>query len=83
MKNQKPIDVITGTQFDKIFDDNKEDILQYCDTDNIIQPNLEIKKVNVDFTVWMVNALDRRAKKLNISRQSVIKQIINNAIEND
>lgn len=31
------------------------------------------KRVNVDFPAWMVESLDREAKKLGITRQSIIK----------
>lgn len=31
------------------------------------------KRVNVDFPAWMVDSLDREARKLGVTRQSVIK----------
>jgi hypothetical protein len=31
------------------------------------------KRVNVDFPKWMVESLDREARKLGVTRQSVIK----------
>ena len=31
------------------------------------------KRVNVDFTTWMIESLDREARKLGVTRQSVIK----------
>lgn len=31
------------------------------------------KRVNVDFPTWMVESLDREARKLGVTRQSVIK----------
>jgi len=31
------------------------------------------KRVNVDFPTWMIDALDREASKLGVTRQSVIK----------
>ncbi len=31
------------------------------------------KRVNVDFPAWMVESLDREAKKLGVTRQSIIK----------
>jgi hypothetical protein len=33
-------------EFDKIFDDNKEDIIEYLDLSTIRRPNLEPKKMN-------------------------------------
>lgn len=31
------------------------------------------RRVNVDFPAWMVDSLDREARKLGVTRQSVIK----------
>jgi hypothetical protein len=33
----------------------------------------EAKRVNVDFPVWMVESLDREARRLGVTRQSLIK----------
>ena len=33
----------------------------------------EQKRVNVDFPVWIVNKLDKEAKRLVVTRQSIIK----------
>ena len=33
----------------------------------------EQKRVNVDFPIWMIDALDWEANKLGVTRQSVIK----------
>ena len=32
-----------------------------------------VKRVNIDFPVWMVKHLDKEAEKLNVSRQAVVK----------
>ncbi len=53
--------------------DSGEDVLEYFDTDNLLRPNLEAKRVNIDFPVWVVNALDKEAKAIGISRQALIK----------
>ena len=57
---------------DKKFDDG-EDVLDYFDTDNSHRPNLEAKRVNIDFPSWVVNELDKEAKAIGISRQALIK----------
>ena len=41
----------------------------------------EIQRVNVDFTVEMVQALDEEARRLNISRQAVIKTLVSRGLE--
>ncbi|GMR16564.1 MAG: hypothetical protein BMS9Abin31_0911 [Gammaproteobacteria bacterium] len=58
---------------DKKFDDNKEDILDTFDLSKARRPNQEQKRVNVDFPAWMVDSLDKEAKHLGVTRQSIIK----------
>ena len=58
--------------FDKAFDSGK-DVSEYLDLEAARRPNQEIKRVNVDFPVWMVESLDREARRLGVTRQSVIK----------
>jgi len=40
-----------------------------------------IQRVNVDFTLDMLNELDALAKELNISRQAVIKSYLRQALD--
>ena len=58
---------------DKKFDDNKEDILEHFDISKARRPNQEQKRVNVDFPTWMISSLDKEAKHLGVTRQSIIK----------
>ena len=37
------------------------------------KPNLGQRKVNVDFPVWMIESLDRTARRMGVTRQLVIK----------
>jgi hypothetical protein len=37
------------------------------------RPEQEQKRVNVDFPVWMIQLLDKEAKRLGVPRQSIIK----------
>jgi hypothetical protein len=37
------------------------------------RPNLELKRVNVDFPAWVVEALDREARRLGVTRQALVK----------
>jgi len=59
-------------EFDKLFDEGK-DIAHLLDLSSARRPNQELKRVNVDFPIWMVNKLDREAKRLGVTRQSIIK----------
>jgi hypothetical protein len=40
-----------------------------------------IQRVNVDFTLTMLDELERAAKELNVSRQAVIKALIRQALD--
>ncbi len=60
-------------EFDKKFDDNKEDVIGDLDLSQIRRPGQDQKSVQVDFPVWMIEALDREANRLGVTRQSIIK----------
>jgi predicted DNA binding CopG/RHH family protein len=66
---------ITAEEFDKKFD-NGEDVSEYVDWSSAKRVNKEAKRVNVDFPVWMVEAMDREADRIGISRQAFIKVIV-------
>lgn len=59
-------------EFDEQFD-RGEDITAAFDLAGVRRPGLEQRRVNVDFPAWMVESLDREAKRLGVTRQSVIK----------
>jgi macrodomain Ter protein organizer (MatP/YcbG family) len=59
-------------EFDKKFDEG-EDISRYLDISKARRPVQEQKRVNVDFPVWMIQLLDKEAKRLGVPRQSIIK----------
>lgn len=53
--------------------DAGEDVLDFFDLEGAERPNRELKRVNVDFPIWMVEALDDEASRLGVNRQAVIK----------
>jgi hypothetical protein len=59
-------------ELDKEFDEGK-DILKHFDLSHAKRPNQEQKRVNVDFPLWMIQSLDKEAKRLGVPRQSIIK----------
>ena len=69
---------ITAKEFDEKFD-NEEDISEFLDFSSAMKlKDIETlktntKKVNVDFPEWIIEALDREAKKIGVTRQSIIK----------
>lgn len=64
-----------ATEFDRQFDAG-EDVSGEVDWAKGRRPNLEVKRVNVDFTTWMVEGLDHEAQRRGITRQSLIKMWI-------
>lgn len=59
-------------KFDEAFDSG-EDLSDVVDWQAARRPNLELKRVNVDFPAWVVSGLDKQAKRLGVSRQALIK----------
>lgn len=69
------VKIITAQELDEKFD-NGEDVSAYFDLSKARRPNLEPRRVNVDFPAWVVEGLDREARHLGVTRQSVIKMWI-------
>ncbi|MCG8525212.1 MAG: BrnA antitoxin family protein [Opitutales bacterium] len=63
---------ITAEEFDKKFDDG-EDISEHLDWSKAVRPNLDQKRVNLDLPIWMIQSLDSEAKKVGVTRQSIMK----------
>ena len=61
--------------FDKRFDEG-ENITKFLHTAKARRLRLEQKRVNVDFPLWMINVLDKEAKRLGVTRQSIIKVLV-------
>ena len=59
-------------EIDERFDAG-EDISEYLDVSQAKRPGREQKRVNVDFPLWMIEQLDREARRLGVPRQSIIK----------
>lgn len=67
-------------EFDRLFDDG-EDVSSSLDVASARRPGLEQRRVNVDFPVWMIESLDREARRLGVTRQSIIKVWIAERLE--
>ncbi len=63
---------ISAEEFDATFDKGDE-MLDYLVVEKAERPGLKPRRVSIDFPSWMVHELDREAKRLGITRQSVIK----------
>jgi hypothetical protein len=67
-------------EFDKRFD-RGEDVTSKLDLDGARRPGIEQRRVNVDFPAWMIESLDREARRLGVTRQSIIKVWIAERLE--
>ena len=67
-------------EFDKKFDEGR-DISKYLDVSKARRPKQEQKRVNVDFPLWMIQLLDKEARRLGVPRQSIIKVWIAERLE--
>ena len=63
---------LTVKEFDKDFDDG-------VDIGDELNIEDAVRRVNVDFPLWMLKILDSEAKRLGIPRQAIIKTWINNS----
>ena len=67
-------------EFDERFDAG-EDVTTAIDWSKATRPNDQPRRVNVDFPAWVVDALDKQAKHLGVTRQSLIKLWIAERLE--
>ncbi len=66
--------------FDEKFDTG-EDLTSDLDISKARRLNQEPKRINVDFPTWMIESLDREARRLGVTRQSIIKVWIAEMLE--
>jgi hypothetical protein len=68
--------------FDKKFNEGKEDIIEDLDLSTARRVNQDQKRINVDFPAWVVAALDTAlfgsltwaTDRIGVTRRSIIKQ---------
>lgn len=62
----------TAKEFDELFDSG-DDIAEFVDYSKGSRPNLAQRRVNLDLPIWMIERLDKEAKKLGVARQAIMK----------
>lgn len=67
-------------EFDTKFD-RGEDVTEVLDLSKAHRPGEDQRRVNVDFPAWMIASLDREARRLGVTRQSIIKVWIAERLE--
>jgi len=58
--------------FDQKFDKGQS-VFEHLDLSKATRPGSLQRRVNVDFPAWMIDSLDKEAKRLGVTRQSIIK----------
>lgn len=66
---------IKAKTFDEAFD-RGENVTKHLDTSKARRGDTELKRVNIDFPVWVVSSLDKEARRLGVTRQSLVKMWI-------
>ncbi|HIJ91401.1 MAG: hypothetical protein OEV89_12090 [Desulfobulbaceae bacterium] len=69
-----------ATEFDKQFEAG-EDITTSLELSKARRPEQESKRVNIDFPVWVVQRVDKEARRLGVSRQALLKIWVAERIE--
>jgi hypothetical protein len=71
-----------ASEFDKRFD-NGESVVDALELFSAHRPSHAVKRVNIDFPLWMVQKLDIEASRLGVSRQAVIKMWLAERMEHN
>lgn len=59
-------------EFDRKFN-NKEDITDFLDLSSAHRPGNQTQTVTLKFPEWMLEAIDQQAKRLGVTRESLIQ----------
>lgn len=59
--------------FKRNLDAGRKDVAEDLDLSTARRVNQDQKRINVDFPAWVVEALDREAARIGVTRQSIIK----------
>ncbi len=61
-----------AAEFDNLFDQGK-DISEYLDLSQSKRPNHQQKKVSVNIPVWLLDILNKEAKRIGVTLHNLIK----------
>ena len=74
----KKTKTISAKELERKFDAGEE-VLEYFDLDNPIKLN-KMQRLTLDLPSWTVTALDKEAVRIGITRQSLIKTLIDTGL---
>jgi len=63
---------VTAEEFDRLADSGV-DMTPYVDWSKARRPGREVQRVNVDFPIDLLRAIDREARRIGVTRQAFIK----------
>jgi len=61
-----------ANEFDRKFD-KSQSIIKHLDPSKSRHPNQEQKRISVNLPLWIIQPLDREAKRLGVPRQAIIR----------
>ena len=79
-EKDKIIEPISAEEFDRRFNDG-EDVSDYIEWSSAHSIAPKPKRINVDVPPWLLESLDREAKRLGVARQALIKMWLSQKIE--
>src|SRR5712664_4070478 len=71
----------TAEELDTLFDSGA-DMTPYVDWDKARRPGREVQRVNVDFPMDLLRAIDREARRIGVTRQAFIKLRLSDTLMN-
>jgi hypothetical protein len=71
-RGTSPTKALSAARLDEIHDAG-EDLTAHLDLVKATRPGREVQRVNVDFPVDLLQAIDREARRIGVSRQAFIK----------
>ena len=72
---------LSATRLDEMHDAG-DDLSAHLEFAKATRPGREVQRVNVDFPVDLLHAIDREAKRIGVSRQAFIKLRLADTLEN-
>lgn len=63
---------LAAARLDEMHDSGKE-LTAHLDLSKTSRPGREVQRVNVDFPIDMLHAIDREARRIGVTRQAFIK----------
>jgi hypothetical protein len=74
---------ISAEEFDRIFDEGEEDILQYCDFSVKVNPDINTRTVFFDLPVELFARLDKKAQQIDVPVQAMIRNWVTDIAEKE